>query len=747
MHTKKWISSILLLVILICLLPENVLASPVEHGMLTGRQEAQMTLQLAAAGSNDAGPTLAPGNHERWIDRIDRLPDYAASFYTWLEKNAENGGALIDPTQATCIQGDSGRYDTYAHRFHTIESSADFKFTGNNHEAAAQNAILSDLGDAHSVAIQYATAVYGAFDRDHPEVFWLSGSTLYAYDIPYDYTYSRLTGTGTVTYSVRLYFFLKDPEYDLRNPEYRSAKAVNDAIEEQNAAVATILSDCPKDNTFDQVRYLNKTLTEINAYNSEAIEENYDRMSKDAWKGISALTGNTGIEGPVCEGYARAMMILCKELGIPCVLAEGQARSAVNGPSGSHMWNYVQLDGSWYAVDSTWNDPAVTGYEDVAVSGYETEDWLLVGNNTVVLGMPFSTSHELTNYTTINSLSYINGPILSAEAYPRPAETVIPTLTLKAPTLEFKDMICVVAFYTAENTEDVVEMGMITYDQAVTRWSVETADHVIPGSGFDPATGRYFSSSQGIHAKYLADAVYLACYAKLTDGSYVYTKLAPYSPITYAANQLKNSTDPQLKQLVAAMLNYGAEAQVYFNHNLENLANAAMTAEQKVLPEAYREDMVQAVPATPAEKQGSFANNQGFSSRRPAISFEGAFSINYFFTPIASPVDGITLYYWSEADYSNADILTADNASGSITMEGEATSQYRGDITGISAKNLSQAVYVAAVYSDGTETWTSGVLGYSIGAYCASQSAKAGAIAPLAEATAVYGYYAKQYFG
>jgi hypothetical protein len=54
---------------------------------------------------------------------------------------------------------------------------------------------------------------------------------------------------------------------------------------------------------------------------------------------------------------------------------------------------------------------------------------------------------------------------------------------------------------------------------------------------------------------------------------------------------------------------------------------------------------------------------------------------------------------------------------------------------------------VAAIYSDGTTTWTSGVLGYSIGAYCASLATKGGTIADLAKTTAVYGYQAKRYFG
>ena len=80
-------------------------------------------------------------------------------------------------------------------------------------------------------------------------------------------------------------------------------------------------------------------------------------------------------------------------------------------------------------------------------------------------------------------------------------------------------------------------------------------------------------------------------------------------------------------------------------------------------------------------------------------------------------------------------------------LSGSGTGEYRGDITDIPAKKLSEAVYVAAVYESDGITWTSGVLGYSIGAYCGSQASKGGDVAALAMATAVYGYHAKQYFG
>ena len=402
-------------------------------------------------------------------------------------------------------------------------------------------------------------------------------------------------------------------------------------------------------------------------------------------------------------------------------------------------WN-TKVQGS---VESTCQTPGFAGNvictdcgEIISVGG-ELE--LADHSYQAVVTPPTSSTQGFTTHTcTVCGDQYV-------DSYVAPA--VKPILTLKSPTLEFKDMITVNAFYTAENIQNVVEMGMITYSTKVSAVDIATAEHVIPGATYVESSGRYYSCSQGIHAKYLGDTVYLAIYAKLSDGSYVYSKLAGYSAVQYAASQLKNSTDAKLKQLVVAMLNYGAEAQLYFGHNTDTLANASISADQKALPESYRADMVKSVPSPSAVKQGVFVNNLGFASRKPAISFEGAFCINYFFTPKYAPSSGVTLYYWNAEDYAAADVLTAANATGKIKLEGSGTGEYRGDITGIAAKELSSAVYVAAAYKNGSNVWTSGVLGYSIGTYCSSQASKGGSIAGLAQATAVYGYHAKQYFG
>ena len=56
----------------------------------------------------------------------------------------------------------------------------------------------------------------------------------------------------------------------------------------------------------------------------------------------------------VCEGYAMSFKYLLDGLNIPCILVEGEGKSGSSG--GNHAWNYVYLNGKWYAVDSTWDD-------------------------------------------------------------------------------------------------------------------------------------------------------------------------------------------------------------------------------------------------------------------------------------------------------------------------------------------------------------------------------------------------------
>ncbi|WNS42963.1 transglutaminase domain-containing protein [Paenibacillus sp. MMS20-IR301] len=58
----------------------------------------------------------------------------------------------------------------------------------------------------------------------------------------------------------------------------------------------------------------------------------------------------------VCQGYSLLTYKLLLGAGIPNKIVEGTARPE-GGVTQSHAWNLVQLDGQWYHLDTTWDDP------------------------------------------------------------------------------------------------------------------------------------------------------------------------------------------------------------------------------------------------------------------------------------------------------------------------------------------------------------------------------------------------------
>ena len=319
-----------------------------------------------------------------------------------------------------------------------------------------------------------------------------------------------------------------------------------------------------------------------------------------------------------------------------------------------------------------------------------------------------------------------------------------PVISLSYPTVSFKDEILVNIYFEGSNMEDVVEAGLIIYSTRVSNWSIHNAETVVPGYHYVESHERYCVTTNGISAKNIGDTLWFSIYTKLSDGSCYYTNLVDYSPEMYAYSLL-GSGDADLDHLLIAMLNYGAAAQLYFGYRTDDLVNKYLTQEQQSMVEDYRSDMVSPIGAVDLEKQGVFAANGGYVNRYPSVTFAGAFSINYYYVPSFTPVDGITMYYWREGDYQAADVLTFENATGVVKITEADNGTYRGSVSGIAAKNIDDPVYAAFIYSDGTTTYASGVLPYSIGTYC-KDLADVNGFEALAKATVVYGHSAKLYF-
>lgn len=64
----------------------------------------------------------------------------------------------------------------------------------------------------------------------------------------------------------------------------------------------------------------------------------------------------------VCEGYATAAYRLFTELGLESRIITGGA--GVNKPI-AHAWNIVKVDGQWYNIDLTWDDPITNTGEQI----------------------------------------------------------------------------------------------------------------------------------------------------------------------------------------------------------------------------------------------------------------------------------------------------------------------------------------------------------------------------------------------
>ena len=91
-------------------------------------------------------------------------------------------------------------------------------------------------------------------------------------------------------------------------------------------------------------------------------------------------------QSAVCQGYATAYAYLMNRVGIPC--------EVVSSRGNNHAWNRVVLNGKYYYVDCTWDDPTGPLYrlyarhmnflrstEGMAATGHEHTDWQVLDEN------------------------------------------------------------------------------------------------------------------------------------------------------------------------------------------------------------------------------------------------------------------------------------------------------------------------------------------------------------------------------
>lgn len=162
--------------------------------------------------------------------------------------------------------------------------------------------------------------VYWSFDYDNPQFLELGNGYGYAY-------------SGSTIMSLKANGLRPDEGGDGYTGLYS----------EFERAVQNILNNALRENSgYDQLLYIHDWIVNNTEYRRNGPQYIFEADG-------AILHGIA-----LCEGYSKSFMYLAQALGYNCVCVTGK------GNGEDHMWNMVELNGRWYHVDVTWDDPVMS---------------------------------------------------------------------------------------------------------------------------------------------------------------------------------------------------------------------------------------------------------------------------------------------------------------------------------------------------------------------------------------------------
>ena len=211
--------------------------------------------------------------------------------------------------------------------------------------------------------------------NDHPELFWLDNKYSYTYD-PDDGSIKEIT--------FDFYDFADTPE------KLRKAK-----IDMEEKADSVISEARHKGSMVERELFIHDYICQNTTYDEAAP---YNQSA------YSCLILNKS----VCAGYARAFQYLMSRAGFVCYYVagktEGVSGQVIGGSEdgGSHSWNMVLIEGSYYNVDCLWDDTASDTYGSAIYPFFNLTDEAFVYHARIgmSMGLPkcYDTKYKYSNY-------------------------------------------------------------------------------------------------------------------------------------------------------------------------------------------------------------------------------------------------------------------------------------------------------------------------------------------------------------
>lgn len=118
-------------------------------------------------------------------------------------------------------------------------------------------------------------------------------------------------------------------------------------------------------NLMEKIRYsvMEKITNPENAAEVALVAHDYivDTVSYDRSlikENIYNMYGALADREAVCEGYAKAFKYLLDYYKVPNIIVAGKGKND-EADTERHAWNYIKINGQWYGVDTTWDDPII----------------------------------------------------------------------------------------------------------------------------------------------------------------------------------------------------------------------------------------------------------------------------------------------------------------------------------------------------------------------------------------------------
>lgn len=130
----------------------------------------------------------------------------------------------------------------------------------------------------------------------------------------------------------------------------KDSAAINEMQKSIDAVADKLVAEANgKSTTYDKLKVFHDYLVLNSTFELKDEITNYNATIYNAL-GSGEAQGNIQ-----CAGYAKAMQYLCDKAGIVSMVVTGETNSGQ-----THAWNVVDIDGKWYNLDATWDDPILS---------------------------------------------------------------------------------------------------------------------------------------------------------------------------------------------------------------------------------------------------------------------------------------------------------------------------------------------------------------------------------------------------